>query len=100
MGPLQFSLASILTCLLSLRSTTEFDLDVEGDRFTELNLEIQTLVSSIFGISEKWRTSDYDLLWISGGLGTCKTMLAVYLIGLVTLPNTRVLCLPLFSLLD
>ncbi|KAI7771683.1 hypothetical protein LZL87_005959 [Fusarium oxysporum] len=34
-------------------SRMEFDLDVEGDRFTELNLKIHSLVSSSFGSSEK-----------------------------------------------
>ncbi|KAL9570250.1 hypothetical protein ACKAV7_005758 [Fusarium commune] len=152
-------------------SRMEFDLDVEGDRFTELNLKIHSLVSSSFGSSEKcpaevqlkylatleeigakspnrdlsnieivsllprvdslmkeggfavtsakivqnpftadpatdrdvikttkgesvqgtwdwvlqtpelikWRTSDGTFLWISGGVGSGKTMLAVYL---------------------
>ncbi|RBA19062.1 ankyrin repeat domain-containing protein 52 [Fusarium proliferatum] len=122
-------------------SKTEFDAEIEGERFLELNLDIHALILSVFGCPEnypaqaqlkqgneepnvevasakiirnpfaadpatdrdvikttkgetvqgtcdwvlhtpefiKWRTSDDNLLWISGGIGSGKTLLAVYL---------------------
>ncbi|KAF4948995.1 hypothetical protein FGADI_9280 [Fusarium gaditjirri] len=40
--------------LFPMSPRTEFDLDVEGDKFTELNVKIRSLVSSSFGGSEKF----------------------------------------------
>ncbi|VTT80860.1 unnamed protein product [Fusarium fujikuroi] len=43
-----------VTDLLTMPSKTEFDAEIEGERFIELNLEIHALILSVFGCPENY----------------------------------------------